>query len=211
VLDEVEGSGGVMTVRAEDYRWLARSFPDFAVAHCVTVVVGRSPAQVLLSLGLSDVFDVVGLTAVEARAVDLWREFDGRQLLVAAVAMDNSTLMLEPNGYVGIEAAAKLSAGTTVVSFYHNVNALHQLMWVEDGRLSLDWDPLRPNARRGDRAISASPVLQASGFAFAEDDDADGLLVEASFAFAENVTGVRPTAGVLLNATFRCGIVAEPR
>jgi hypothetical protein len=200
-----------MTVGAEDYRWVARSFPDFAVAHCVTVIVGRTPAQVLVSLGATDVFELVGLTAVEVRAADLWHEFDGRWLLVAALSIDDSTLMVEPNGYVGVEVAARLSAGTTVVSHYRNVNALYQVVWVEDGRLLLNWDPFRPNARQGDRAISASPVLQASGFAFREDDEADELLVEASFAFAENVTGLRPTVGVLQNGTFSCAVVAEPR
>jgi hypothetical protein len=200
--------GSARAATAEGYLWVERSFPDFAVAHCVTVIAGRSPTQVLASLGVTEAFELAGLTAAETRAGEMWRDHDGRQLLVAVVAIDGSSLMVEPNGYVGIGAAGMLSAGTAVVAHYRNVNALHHLVWVKDGRLLLDWDPFRPSSRHGDRAISASPLLRASGFAFGE--DADELLVEAAFAFTENVTGVRPTAEVLMNAVFECGVVTEP-
>jgi hypothetical protein len=52
-------------VRADDYRWVARSFPDFAVAHCVTVIVGGSPDQVLVRMCANDALELAGLTAVE--------------------------------------------------------------------------------------------------------------------------------------------------
>jgi hypothetical protein len=195
-----------MTAQAEDYLWVTRSFPDFAVSHCVTTVVGKGPTEVLRSLGVTDSFVLDGMTAVEDRVADLWSEYDGRQLLVSAVEMNGSTLLVEPNGYVGVEQASTLSAGSTVVAHYRNVNALYQLIWQQDGRLLLDFDALRPAARTGERVGSVEPLLREAGFTL--DDDEGELMVEASFAFAENVTGIRPTAGVLLNSTFTCGVVA---
>jgi hypothetical protein len=194
-----------MTAQAEDYLWVTSSFPDFAVTYCMTAVVGRGPTEVLRSLGVTDALILDGLPAVEDRVAELWGEYDGRQLLVSAIEVSGSTLLVEPNGYVGVQQASRLSVDTTVVAHYRNVNALFQLVWAEDGRLLLDFDALRPDARTGERSDSVEPLLRQAGFTL--DDDEGVRTVEASYAFAENVTGIRPTADLLLNSTFTCGIV----
>lgn len=53
--------------------------------------------------------------------------------------------------------------------------------------------------------------MQQVGFDLRDsEDDNDTLASEAAFALAEHLTGVRPTADLLDNAMFVCGIAPLP-
>jgi hypothetical protein len=192
-------------VGTEDYAWFTERFPGLAQAYCLTLVGGLTPEQSLARLPAYDLVELIGLDAVEEMAGQQWLRYEQSRrldLLVAATAVDGWTLIVEPNGFVGVteELILALSEGIRVVSHYRNVNAVSRFCWADDGHLRLSFDPLLPHLRTGD--VTRAAGLDPSAF--------DESPQEAAFALAESLTGVVLTADLLEHATYLCGSVPVP-
>jgi hypothetical protein len=200
-----------MTTTAEKYLWFGEEFPALAEAYCLTLVRGVSPDTLLTGLGAQAAEPVIGVEELTEAGYDAWDEYDSDLLLVGVTALGDWTLMVEANGYVGVTAGliGPLSAGTTVVSHFRNINAVDHFNWWEDGELRLDFEPLFPAQRSGSTPDALLDAMRGAGFDL--DDGPDRVFAhhtEAAFALAEHLTATRLTPAHLAAAPFTCGLVA---
>jgi hypothetical protein len=205
-----------MTVKttAADYAWLEERYENLMQAYCVTLVRGLGPGELLRELKAEPgprITGVDGLCEPSFEAVGPYR------LFVGATRVDDWSLMVEFNGYLGVtnEAMLPLSRGRTVVSHFLNVNAVDHFCWYEDGELRLHFEPLFAYHRDGTHPDELLEDMRESGFDPVEHDEDDERdyegLTGASFALAHRITGIRLTPELLANAEFHCGIAQVPR
>ena len=202
-----------MTAAAEDYLWFERDFPGLAEAYCITLVEGLAPATVLERFGGTAETQLTGVDELSRLAFAVWDRHQGDRLLVGATAVGNWTLVVEPNGYLGIseELAVEVSRGTTLVSHFRNVNAVDHFYWIDDVRVRLYFEPLFAYYRTGTDAASAADTMRSVGFDLSDADDRDyELHTEAAFALAEHITGVRLAPDLLRFANFVIGYAPGP-
>lgn len=203
-----------MTAHATDYRWFSEAFPGLREAYCLTLVEGVSPEELLRRAGAGPAGHHTGASELVEAAYDVWDEYDGDRLFIAATPLGGWALAVEPNGYLGITAPvlAALSAGTRLVSHFRNVNAVDHFHWQRDGHNLLHFEPLFPARRDGSEAGAAAGIMREAGFDLTEGDQHDHTLhTEAAFALAERLTGVRLTAELLESAAFVAGTAPRPR
>ncbi|MEU7330901.1 DUF6461 domain-containing protein [Streptomyces parvus] len=198
-----------MTKTGADYAWFEGDFPDIAEAYCFTLVRGLSPAGLVSRLEGRPAAPLQGIAAVVDAAFAQYDLEDGDRQLVAMTALGTWTLLIEPNGYLGIteERALPASAGTTWVSHFVNVNAVGTFLWAEDQALRLCFDPMFPEGRWGTTPDELLDVMQRIGFHFDDDDPETDLSSPAAFALAEHLTGVAITPTLLQDTTFTCATV----
>ncbi|MFE4628911.1 DUF6461 domain-containing protein [Streptomyces mirabilis] len=119
------------------------------------------------------------------------------------------TLLIEPNGYLGVteEKAQPTSAGTRWVSHFVNINGLDSFLWAEDTAKRLTFEPGLPDHRWRTTPDELLDAMHPSGFQFWDEtsDTAEPLATEAAFALAEHLTGGRITPDLLQDTTFVCG------
>jgi Family of unknown function (DUF6461) len=202
-----------MTAVDEDYLWFGLEFPELAEAYCVTLVEGLAPAMVLHRFGATVENHLTGVDEVRRQAFAAWDHYRGDRMLVAATAVEGWTLVVEPNGYLGVteECAIAVSHGTRLVSHFRNVNAVDHFYWIEDGQVRLYFEPLFAYYRTGTAAESAADAMRSVGFDLSDTEDRDiGLHTEATFALAEHITGIRLTPEQLRHATYVCGHAPAP-
>ncbi|MFJ4874046.1 DUF6461 domain-containing protein [Streptomyces sp. NPDC088745] len=195
---------------AADYMWFEEDFPDLAESYCVTLVHDVTPHELVRRLKGRPEPEVTGSTALVDTAYDLWgpsitRTYFGTTMLGAW------TVMIEPNGWHGVNEAKALpaSVGTRWISHYDNANANNDgaFLWAEDTELRLHFELRDAGYRSGTRADDLLEEIRHLGFAFPEeptDTDAD-LAVPAAFALAEHLTGLRVTPTLLRDTSFVCG------
>ena len=203
-----------MSATALDYTWFSDRFPGLAEAYCLTLVKGLTPAGLLGRLGAREECRVTGAEELLEPAYQAWEEHEGERLFVAATAVGDWALAVEPNGYLGTldEAIIPLSKGTRLVSHFRNVNAVDHFYWLDDGDVCLHFEPLFPTDRDGSDPDGLVEAMRQVGFDLDENDDAsDEFNTEAAFALAEHLTGVRLTPEVLETATYLCGTAPIPR
>ncbi|MFI9629134.1 DUF6461 domain-containing protein [Streptomyces sp. NPDC052042] len=199
-----------MATTAADYMWFEEDFPDLAESYCVTLVHNVTPHDLVRRLDGQPEPDVSGITALVDIAYDLWgpsttRTFFGMTVLGAW------TLMIEPNGWHGVNDAKALpaSAGTRWISHYDNANANNDgaFFWAKDTELQLHFELRDAGYRSGTRADDLLKVIRHLGFTFPEEPAAtdDDLAVPAAFALAERLTDIRVTPALLRDTTFICG------
>ncbi|MFJ7130386.1 DUF6461 domain-containing protein [Streptomyces sp. NPDC098101] len=204
-----------MTKTAADYAWFEDDFPDIAEAYCFTLVRGLSPTEVTARLGGRSEAPLRGVTAVVDAAFAQYDLEAGDRQLIAMVPVGDWTLLIEPNGYLGVteEQALPASAGTSWISHFTNINALGTFLRAEDGVLRLCFDPVFPEDRWGTAPDELLGVMEQIGFHFDDDDDDDpetDLSAPAGFALAEHLTGVAVTPTLLRDTTFTCATVRIP-
>ncbi|MCX4437764.1 MULTISPECIES: DUF6461 domain-containing protein [Streptomyces] len=119
------------------------------------------------------------------------------------------TLLIEPNGYLGVteEKALSTSAGTRWVSHFVNINGLDSFLWAEDTAKRLTFEPGLPDHRWRTTPDELLDAMHHSGFQFWDEtsDTAEPLATEAAFALAEHLTGGRITPELLQDTNFVCG------
>ncbi|MFG3395648.1 DUF6461 domain-containing protein [Streptomyces parvus] len=198
-----------MTKTGADYAWFEDEFPGIAEAYCFTLVRGLSPAGLVSRLEGRPAAPLQGIAAVVDAAFAQYDLEDGDRQLVAMTTLGTWTLLIEPNGYLGVteERALPASAGTTWVSHFVNVNAVGTFLWAEDQALRLCFDPMFPEGRRGTTPDELLDVMQRIGFHFDDDDPETDLSSPAAFALAEHLTGVAITPTLLQDTTFTCATV----
>ncbi|TXS52801.1 hypothetical protein EAO77_19670 [Streptomyces sp. t39] len=197
-----------MTATAAEYLWFEHNFSELANAYCITLVRGLSPADVLHRLDGRREPPRTGADEADEAAYDLLSADDSRQLL-AMTTVGGWTLIIEPNGYLGVseEWALPAPAGTRWVSHFVNINGLDAFVWAEDTTKCLWFEPMFPDERLGTTPDGLLQPMHGVGFQFwAETSDtADSLAGPAAFALAGYLTGVRVTAELLRETTFVCG------
>ncbi|MBV1938753.1 hypothetical protein KUF83_19620 [Streptomyces sp. BV286] len=198
-----------MTTTAADYVWFEDRFPDLAEAYCFTLVHKLTPSDVLARLGGQVEPSRAGTAAIVDAAFDLLDRSDNARQLIAMTTLGDWTLLIEPNGYLGVteERALPASAGTRWVSHFVNINGVDSFLWAEHTVNRLTFEPGLPDHRRGTTPDELLDAMHHSGFQFWDEtsDTAEHLATEAAFALAEHLTGVRITPEILQDTTFACG------
>ncbi|WP_370088738.1 DUF6461 domain-containing protein [Streptacidiphilus sp. MAP12-16] len=202
----------MMTATAADYLWFQQRFPELASAYCITLVRDVAPAELLHRLDGQEQPTVTSLDAIVRAAVALGDSRRGADQLVAMTRVGSWTLMIEPNGSLGVteEIAGPASTGTRWVSHYHRVNDVDTFLDYTDTAMQTIFEsPVSEHGLGGTPAeITAS--LQEMGFNFGDPLPETDLSAPAAFALAEVLTGVKLTPNLLDQATFYCGTCPPP-
>ncbi|MFD8643554.1 DUF6461 domain-containing protein [Streptomyces zaomyceticus] len=198
-----------MTKTAADYVWFEDDFPDLAEAYCFTLVRGLSPAELTSRLEGRPEEPLRGVTAVVDATFARYDQEKGDRQLIAMTPLGDWTLLIEPNGYLGVteEQALPASARTTWVSHFVNINGLGAFLWAEDQVLRLFFDPLFPEDRWGTEPDGLLDVMRRIGFHLDDDFPERDLSSPAAFALAEHLTGVAVTPTLLDVTMFTCATV----
>ncbi|MEU7075800.1 DUF6461 domain-containing protein [Streptomyces narbonensis] len=198
-----------MTKPGADYTWFEDDFPDIAEAYCFTLVRGLPPAELTSRLEGRPEAPLQGIAAVVDAAFAQYDLAEGKRQLVAMATVGEWTLLIEPNGYLGVteEQALPASAGTSWISHFSNINALGTFLWAEDQVLRLCFDPTLPDQRWGTTPDALLDGMRRTGFHLGEEDPEPDLSPQAAFALAEHVTGVAITPALLQDTTFTCATV----
>ncbi|MEV4947860.1 DUF6461 domain-containing protein [Streptomyces sp. NPDC053755] len=200
-----------MTKTGADYAWFENDFPDIAEAYCFTLVRGLSPAELILRLEGREETPMRGISAVVDATFAQYELEDGDRQMVAVTTVGAWTLLIEPNGYLGVteERALPASAGTSWISHFVNINAVGTFLWAEDQALRLCFDPMFPEERWGTTPDELLDVMVGIGFHVEDDapESDEDLSSPAAFALAEHLTGVAITPELLLDTTFTCATV----
>ncbi|MYQ45028.1 hypothetical protein GTW40_08140 [Streptomyces sp. SID4985] len=202
-----------MTVSAADYAWFEDRLPELAEAYCVTLVRGLPPAEVLRRLDGREESALTGVDAAVEAAFALLDRPDGARQFVAMTTVGDWTLLIEPNGYVGVteDVARPASAGTAWVSHFVNINGLDYFLWAEDGVVRVGFEPMFPEERVGSTPDELLPAMGPMGFHFGDDSPDPDVSSAAAFALAQHLTGVAVTPELLTETVFWCGSVPVPR
>jgi hypothetical protein len=198
-----------MTATAADYLWFEERFPDLSEAYCFTLVRGLEPADLLHRLNGREHPALTGATAIVDAAFAVRDHPDGVLQLLAMTRVGPWTLMIEPNGYLGVsdEMALPASAGTTWISHFANINGVDSFLWAEDTTRRLAFEPLFPDDRYGSTPDELLDAMHRIGFHFGPDMPDEYVSGPAAFALAEEMTGVKLTPELLESTTFACGTV----
>lgn len=208
--------GHTLSVTAADYAWWAQWRPDWAEAHCVTLVSDATAEEVVTSLSGDPVTRVRGIDALYERAVDNWP--GGYDPSHAAVGVADAghgwALIAEINGYVGVteRLIGPMAPGRTIVSHFRNINAAYRFHWWRDGWLVVDFDLLFPMERFGSDPDAVVDDIRGVGVPLDEppEDFAAVDLGAAGFALAERITGVVCTPELFERSDFLVAAVEVP-
>jgi uncharacterized protein DUF6461 len=204
-----------LTATAADYAWFRNRPPGLVESYCLTLARGLTPTEFLTRIGAQPEQIRTGVEVLLEPSMDLWRQFDGDQLLIGVTTAQGAdsewALGIEFNGFLGVteELIVPLSAGTRLVSHYRNIEALGHFYWLEDEEIRLDFEPLFASERAGSTPDALVDVMRAVGFDLSEDGE-NTQPTEAAFALAEYLTSVQVTSELLEQATYTCGVVTVP-
>ncbi|MYV97722.1 hypothetical protein GT354_05400 [Streptomyces sp. SID3343] len=198
-----------MSATADEYEWFDELFPDLAEAYCITLVEKVGPVELVHRLGGGVGPVLTGGRAITDAAFDLPEVSADMLQLTALVALGAWTLMIEPNGYIGVteDKAVPASTGTRWVSHFVNIDGVDAFLWVEDGEVRLSFEPSVPEVRWGSNPDDSLDAMRAAGFDFSPEPPDTYAPASASFAFAEHLTGVRLSPDVIRDSSFQCGLV----
>lgn len=198
-----------MTKTSTDYTWFEDDFPDLAEAYCFTLVRGLTPAEAISRLAGREAEPMHGIADVVDAAFAQYDQADGARQLIALTTAGDWTLLIEPNGYLGVTENRVLpaSSGVSWISHFVNVNAVGTFLWVEDESVRLCFDPMFPEDRWGTAPDELLDVMHRIGFHLGEETPETDLSAPAAFALAEHLTGVAITAALLQETTFTCATV----
>ncbi|WP_330289861.1 DUF6461 domain-containing protein [Streptomyces sp. NBC_00576] len=203
-----------MTANTTDYLWFEERFPDLAEAYCITLVHGVSPVELLRRLGGQAEPAHTGIPELVEAAYDFYAPFSGTRTLFGMTSIGPWTLMVEPNGWHGVneEKALPASLGTRWISHYDNSNANNDgsFLWAENTDRRLQFDLRDAGYLNGSRPDELLDVIRRLGFEFPEEptttDDLDtDRAIPAAFALAEHLTQIRLMPAHLQDTVFVCG------
>lgn len=125
-------------MNADGYAWFDDHDESLAIAFCITFVRGLTPQEA---------FDRLGITADPEADIEDFLDVGA----VAASAVEGGTILIEPNGFAGIQdsVARSLSAGTVTASVFLNVNADQHFVYAADGQVVTRFEPDYPGSRLG--------------------------------------------------------------
>jgi hypothetical protein len=227
-----------MMARAEDYSWFSARCGELAQSYCLTWVRGATPNEVIRRLGGVNPFHLQGLDDLDAsagRTTYLENAVEGGTFhtdrttgfeFVAVVQLDGWSLVVEPNGYLCTEDAARvrLSQHTTIISVYYNENTYSRFALIRDGETELECNPADPSWRTGRQSEDHLGIMATLGFPIStglDTDDSDfetdnselpydEMHRERMLALAEHFTRIRLEYIDLEKADFACASVPIP-
>ncbi|MEU8237594.1 DUF6461 domain-containing protein [Actinoplanes missouriensis] len=185
---------------ADDYAWFTEQFAELADGHCLTLIRGRTPAEVIERVGGTNPTRAVGV-----------RRLTGESF-VAAAEIGEWTLLFQPDDREGTASERELSRGTVLVS-----HSATRFLWARDGEVVLRFDPADPSRRSGTDPDGLVEVLDGLGFDTTTAGDEpgpggvdDARLRERGLALAEQLTGVRLTLEAFEALTFTRAAAPSP-
>ncbi|GAA1904812.1 hypothetical protein GCM10009716_13470 [Streptomyces sodiiphilus] len=189
-----------MPKTAADYTWFSKEFPLLAEAYCFTLVRDVSPDDLINRLGGRREGTTDDITAFVDHSYGPTLDGD----FGAMAALGPWTLLIEPNGYLGVneERAMPASAGTCWVSHFVNVNRVGAFLWAEDEEARLRFDPMFPNHRWGSTPDALLETMRHIGFHLGDEKPENCLSRQAAFALAGHLTGVSLSARLLMETTY---------
>lgn len=194
---------------AKDYRWFDKKFESLAVAYCFSYLRGISADEALTRFGVGSRRRALSLDDLEERALEVADGSDWAFTYLGALELDGWTLLVEPNGFLGVsEVGEEASRGTEMIAHFVNVNAVSRFVWIQDGDVRVVFEMMFPQDREGSEPDALVDLMRAAGFDPNRSDDdetPDDLCFEAGFALAANLTGVELTAKLLRKSLFLCG------
>jgi hypothetical protein len=199
-------------VNYKDFAWFPRQ--HLSVAYCLTSVRGIDPKEALRRLDAQDVEPIAGLDAFVEYAHERFPFRTNNPYAIGAVRLDGGTLLVEANGFLGTrpEIAGPLSAGTDVAAQSSNVDSDSDFLWVRDGEVQLQFDPMFPCWRAGADPDGMVDVLVDIGFDLGDDEDHDyENYPEKTMVLCRRLTGLTITEQGLREAEFLSGLVTLPR
>ncbi|MFJ9448396.1 DUF6461 domain-containing protein [Kitasatospora sp. NPDC101235] len=154
-----------MSDHTPDHSWFRTLYPSLQDAYCLTLVEGVPPGELLGRAGAESGPRLTGVDAVCEAAEDLEAETDGERMLIAAADPAGWTLVVEPNGYLGVrEESIAAWADTTLVAHFRNVNAITRFCWYADGTTRLHAEDMAPRPHRRSRTgLRPGPVPRQDG------------------------------------------------
>ncbi|MFE4976008.1 DUF6461 domain-containing protein [Kitasatospora sp. NPDC056651] len=181
-----------------DHSWFRDLYPSLQDAYCLTLVEGVPARELLRRADAETGPQVTGVTAVCDVAEDLEAETGGERMLIAATDLDGWTLVIEPNGYLGVrEESIAAWADATLVSHFRNINANTSFCWHADGTTRL-----RARDMATDSITAAVPDFNPARYADK---------TEMALALSGHLTTVRINPELFETSLFVTGTVEEPR
>ncbi|RFU43092.1 hypothetical protein DZF91_03030 [Actinomadura logoneensis] len=213
------GSKGARAVAA-DYSWTEDDDGGLFAAYCLTLVRGIGPDEFLRRIGARILHEALPLDEQYFESsFDRWEApHYGNTQFIGATSVPGEggdwTLAFEVNGHLGVthELVVPASAGTRLVSHsYNEGNAHGYFMWVEDGDVRVEFEPLFADVREGRTPDALLDDMRGIGFDLDSDREEVGPTTSGAFALAERLTGVRVTEDLVTGARFLCGEAADHR
>jgi hypothetical protein len=221
-----------MKAGSDGYAWFTEDYEFLADAYCVTLIKGLSADEFTSRIDGASAMHLHGLSQFLQPWSDLpWpadvfdepgafqdRWMDGK-CLVALTEVDGWLCAIEINSGVGVgeETAEALSRDTELVSHFTNIEGDDEFVWMVDGVKRLAFYPSAPSvpepSEAGPHGVGLEGIadlMEQCGFDLSGSDDMNNTFsIEASFALAEKLTGVRLTAGRLEQAHYSTVVVAR--
>ncbi|MFE5842951.1 DUF6461 domain-containing protein [Streptomyces niveus] len=201
------GSIPAMSTSAAEYGW----FDRIRAMYCMTYVKGLTPSEFLARVGVTPYPDQDGLSSLYSTHWTDPLDIDNHWRFIGATQVQGDggpwTLAIESNGWIGEsdEYMSPASAGTQVLSHYQNASGRTSFNWWEDGELRTTFE--FPHSRRGSTPDDLVEAMRRVGFDVSPEGESPGQL--AKLALAEELSGVRVTAGLLANSSYACGYFGE--
>ncbi|MEU4733215.1 DUF6461 domain-containing protein [Streptomyces sp. NPDC023588] len=197
-----------MTRSGADYAWFENDFPDIGEAYCFTLVRGLPPAEVISRREGRPAPPLQGIAEVGDAAFAQYDLEDGARQLIGMTTLGVWTLLIEPNGYLGVteEPVLPASAGASWVSHFVDVNAVGTFLWAEDEVLRPCFHPCSRRTAGAPRPTYSSTSWSGSA-SILRRRLRTRLSSPAAFALAEHLTGVAITPALLQDTTFSCTTV----
>jgi hypothetical protein len=181
-----------------DYGWFETN-EELTEGFCFTWIAGLTPNQVVGKLGGRR----LGTTGWPSD----WTNISGRRLGEAVMAVTKTpgwSLIVEDNGGLALrdDLLKRLSARTTVISHYRNVELDSRFMLVKNGDIQVAFDPYNFGDRSGSHPDILLPAMRAAGFVTDGQDSDNADATESAFALTERLTRVPMTTALLHSATY---------
>ncbi|WP_433365102.1 DUF6461 domain-containing protein [Actinoplanes sp. CA-142083] len=198
-----------MAARADNYAWFPATTGELANAYCVTLVRGVTPDAVLSRLKSKDQRTIRGIDEL----VQLVGDHDAGDLaLIGVTEVRGWSLMVEPNGFIGVSPrySKLLSAGTLLVAHYLNVNLQDEFVVAEDGTITAAVEPSAPGTLHGPKADQLADAMRSVGYDLTGETEPGYRFELLAFALAEELTGLRLQEDDVVGATYLGGYAKKP-
>lgn len=198
-----------MTAQPDDYAWFPAATGELANAYCITLIRAVAPDAVLTRLRGKDFRTVHGSDELVQMVGD---RDAGDHALVGVTEVRGWSLMVEPNGFIGVSSrySKPLSANTLLVAHYLDVNLRDEFVVAEDGVITASLEPSAPDVRRGPKADEIAETMAAVGYDLTGASEPGDRFELLAFALAEELTGVRLRERDVVAADYLCGYVKKP-
>lgn len=197
-------------VTYRDYEFLREDFEGWLLnGACITLLHGMQASELLTALGSTvPPSSVVGYEEMNLA----WTGAEGFFVGVADLDSDWALVIETAAGYMGITAAVigPVATNHDVVSIY-GTDGMMRIVWWEEAIEVVTFDPSDfelDTPWNGADPRRIVPIWDAVGPGETiNDPDRGWLLIQAMFAVAESITGVRLDANTLNNSIFHLGLI----